>query len=494
MAAMAIVVENSGGMMNAIPALVGLIINRLIQRAAREFGFVSALVSAARSTVRTHAVNNAAAAMSALASAGRPPPPGPVSTSATARHATAAGAGNCSPPIGYVAANSAYVGTAPKIPIGIPASCARSCFLGDSRIIIPARKSCMRSPACPAPPHATAAAIKFVTIAPGATSANTSWMILPIGPIGLISVSPVHRTATYDITAATGSARIGCQRAIPKLRWSTEAVHTPVTASPTIHHDRGIPSGWSSLKTADESADAPGGDSSSGGGSSRTLPSSIPAQPTSVGLDFGRTSGDLSSPGSSSSPPPPPFAASPPSAGAPAGLTAEPSPAVSSPAVSSSSVFLDAATRASSSASHAAASAMASLTRMSGFMICRRCASAMAATAVDLPAKGAPATARRTRTPARSGSVGGISGGGRVSMERSNTADASAVLGKSSSSSGSGTGTMGLPSASSSGSGSGSGSGGSTGLPSSSSSGSGSGSGSTKNSSFSGSHSPAPVR
>mmetsp|Transcript_8794 Transcript_8794/g.38778 ORF Transcript_8794/g.38778 Transcript_8794/m.38778 type:complete len:315 (-) Transcript_8794:155-1099(-) len=299
MAATAIVVENSGGMMNAIPALVGLIINRLIQRAAREFGLSSALVSAARSTVRTHAVNSAAAAMSGLASAGRPPPPGPVSTSATARHAIAAGAGNCSPPIGYVAANSAYVGTAPKIPIGIPASCARSCFLGDSRIISPARKSCMRSPACPAPPHATAAAIKFVTIAPGATSANTSWMILPIGPIGLISVSPVHRTATYDITAATGSARIGCQRAMPKLRWSTDAVHAPVTARPTIHHDRGIASGWSSLTSA--SGESPAGDDSS-----RTFPSSIPAQPTSVGLDFDRTSGDLSSPGSSSSSSPPP--------------------------------------------------------------------------------------------------------------------------------------------------------------------------------------------
>ena len=79
-------------------------------------------------------------------------------------------------------------------------------------------------------------------------------------------------------------------------------------------------------------------------------------------------------------------------------------------------------------------------------------------------------------TPARLGNVEEISGAGRVSMDRSNTADASGTLGNSSDSSGSGTGTMGFPSASSSGSGSGSGSGGSTGLPSSSSSGSGSGS------------------
>ena len=189
--------ENGGGTMNAIPALVGLGIHRVHPHPRR------APSRPYRSTRRASTVAIAAKSIIRRAGYGSPtedppapaPPPVPVRTSATARHATAAGAGNCSPPSGYASRKSAYAGTAPRIPTGTPMACARSCFRGDRRIIAPALKSCIKSPACPAPPHATAAAMRFVTASPGAMNANTNWMILPIGPIGLMSVSPVHRTA-----------------------------------------------------------------------------------------------------------------------------------------------------------------------------------------------------------------------------------------------------------------------------------------------------------
>mmetsp|Transcript_1357 Transcript_1357/g.4560 ORF Transcript_1357/g.4560 Transcript_1357/m.4560 type:complete len:218 (-) Transcript_1357:1351-2004(-) len=153
------------------------------------------------SAVRNKSVATAAQTISTCASTGNPfrgspPTPPPVSACATAIHATAAGAGNTSPPSGCASRSSAYVGTAPNNPAGIPAICANSCFRGDKPISRPALKSCIRSPACPAAPHETAAAIRLATVSPGATTANTSCTIFPIGPTGLMSVSPAHRTAT----------------------------------------------------------------------------------------------------------------------------------------------------------------------------------------------------------------------------------------------------------------------------------------------------------
>mmetsp|Transcript_3781 Transcript_3781/g.13441 ORF Transcript_3781/g.13441 Transcript_3781/m.13441 type:complete len:478 (-) Transcript_3781:814-2247(-) len=234
------ITENSGGMMNAIPNAIGLGTIFSAKSLARAVPLYCIL----NSKVLTRTANKAAKTLKMTAWCGTPTallPSSldPVNTSATAFHANAEGAGYSSPPNSYVRKNNKKEGTAPSTPNGTPNICAINCVRGGKRKMDPHLKSCIKSPACPAPPHATAAVTKFAINCPGSRNAKMSWMILPIGPIGFISVSPAHRIAMYVMNKPTGIDMMEVVNFKPKrILCETMELNT-AKSKPVIHQFRG---------------------------------------------------------------------------------------------------------------------------------------------------------------------------------------------------------------------------------------------------------------
>ena len=50
-----------------------------------------------------------------------------------------------------------------------------------------------------------------------------SWVILPIAPTGVVSVSPVTRQATRASTNERSTATAVCQYGMPKVTWPSQA-------------------------------------------------------------------------------------------------------------------------------------------------------------------------------------------------------------------------------------------------------------------------------
>ena len=93
---------------------------------------------------------------------------------------------------------------------------------------------------CDAPAPVTAAAMRFVPILPGARPPYTSCVTLPMPPTGLISVSPVERTATA--ASANESAKATTVRCIgiSNRYQATMIVPTAAKARPVRHHAVGM--------------------------------------------------------------------------------------------------------------------------------------------------------------------------------------------------------------------------------------------------------------
>ena len=98
------------------------------------------------------------------------------------------------------------------------------------------------SPACEAPAEVIPAAIKFVVVLPGANAPNVNWVTLPIPPMGLMSVSPVERTAIMASTQDIATATMVIQTGMSKTDFETNAAKAAPATKPPIHHMAGI---WS---------------------------------------------------------------------------------------------------------------------------------------------------------------------------------------------------------------------------------------------------------
>ena len=68
-----------------------------------------------------------------------------------------------------------------------------------------------------AAPAVMLAAMMLVFMLPGANTPKVSWVILPIGPTGVVSVSPVTRQATSAMGKLMTTASVLCQYGMPKV-------------------------------------------------------------------------------------------------------------------------------------------------------------------------------------------------------------------------------------------------------------------------------------
>ena len=91
---------------------------------------------------------------------------------------------------------------------------------------------CDLSPAtaeCAAEPAVTVAVIRFAVAFPGTSTPKVSWVILPIAPTGVMSVSPVARHATMARKKDMITARIPIHQWMPKNHiWRTTAARPVV--------------------------------------------------------------------------------------------------------------------------------------------------------------------------------------------------------------------------------------------------------------------------
>jgi hypothetical protein len=97
-------------------------------------------------------------------------------------------------------------------------------------------------------------------------------VILPIAPIGVMSVSPVARAATIDKRNVTTTASRPIHQVIPKSTWPSTTHAVPARATPTTNHDAGT-SMWASSSSIRSRARAPPPPSPP------TSPASVPERP-----------------------------------------------------------------------------------------------------------------------------------------------------------------------------------------------------------------------
>ena len=99
-------------------------------------------------------------------------------------------------------------------PASAPAICAKNCLLGDAPSIEPHLKSCIRSAHWLAAPPVTFAAMRFAATLLGTSMAKTSWVTLPIGPTGVMFVSPETRDPTIASANDMSTPRVAAHQMI----------------------------------------------------------------------------------------------------------------------------------------------------------------------------------------------------------------------------------------------------------------------------------------
>ena len=66
-----------------------------------------------------------------------------------------------------------------------------------------------------------------------------SWVIFPIAPTGVVSVSPVTRHATSASANESSTATTVCQYGMPRVWWPRSASPVTPTIWPPMNHDAG---------------------------------------------------------------------------------------------------------------------------------------------------------------------------------------------------------------------------------------------------------------
>jgi hypothetical protein len=97
-----------------------------------------------------------------------------------------------------------------------------------------------RSAALPAAAAVTLALIKFAVVLPGWSTPNTSWVILPMAPTGVVSVSPVTRHATSASANESSTATAVSQYGMPKVTWPSQASPISAMPCPPMNQDDGV--------------------------------------------------------------------------------------------------------------------------------------------------------------------------------------------------------------------------------------------------------------
>jgi hypothetical protein len=143
--------------------------------------------------------------------------------SATPFQVWAAGAGNWSvPSTEALGTSTRKAATVTRVPMKIPANCAISCFRGLAPRRYPLFRSVSRSAEEVADPAVMLAAIRFTFKFPGERAPKVSWVIFPMAPIGVVSVSPVTRQATSARKNDIPTAMTLCQIGMSKLTLASQ--------------------------------------------------------------------------------------------------------------------------------------------------------------------------------------------------------------------------------------------------------------------------------
>ena len=82
--------------------------------------------------------------------------------------------------------------------------------------------------------------IRFTFTLPGLKAPKTSWVIFPIAPTGVVSVSPVTRQATRARAKDSSTATAVCQYGMPKVWWPSQASPRNPTTWPETNHEAGV--------------------------------------------------------------------------------------------------------------------------------------------------------------------------------------------------------------------------------------------------------------
>ena len=103
-------------------------------------------------------------------------------------------------------------------------------------------RSVSRSALLAAAAAVTLADIRFTLTLPGLSAPNVSWVILPMAPTGVVSVSPVTRHATSASANDSSTASAVCQYGMPNARWPSQASPTNAATWPPTNHEAGASS------------------------------------------------------------------------------------------------------------------------------------------------------------------------------------------------------------------------------------------------------------
>src|SRR5277367_1367519 len=84
------------------------------------------------------------------------------------------------------------------------------------------------------------AAMRLTLMLPGLSAPKVSCVTLPIGPIGVVSVSPVTRHATIASAKDITTAIALCQYGIPNVACASNASATSEMSCPAANQDIGV--------------------------------------------------------------------------------------------------------------------------------------------------------------------------------------------------------------------------------------------------------------
>ena len=161
-------------------------------------------------------------------------------SSATAFHATTAGAGHSSvtsisPGLGI---STRYAPEPAIAPAKAPQICASDCSRGEAPIRCPHFMSCSRSAHWLDAPPVTLAAIRLAVALPGVRPANNSCVTLPIAPTGVMLVSPATRAATMASTKVKPTPTTAAHSAISKNERCRATDSTRAASTAVMNHLR----------------------------------------------------------------------------------------------------------------------------------------------------------------------------------------------------------------------------------------------------------------